>query len=204
MSHSAPEPDSILQLKLNLRRSMRERRRAIAADRREQCNGALNQLLITRMLELPACTVSAYLAFDGEPDLAPSFMALREAGFQLALPFIEKQGDYTGMVFRLWRLDDTLARNRLGFSEPSQGEELDPAELGVVLMPLVAWDNSGARLGMGAGYYDRALAPLRHSASPLRIGIGFDVQRSERIPIDGHDIPLHELVSESQRFTFPG
>ncbi len=107
------------------------------------------------------------------------------------------------MVFRLWQPNDALSANSLGFSEPSQGEQLEPCELGVILMPLVAWDPSGVRLGMGAGYYDKALAPLRHRAKPLRIGIAFDTQRLDKIPVDRHDIPLHELISESQRFTFP-
>lgn len=182
---------------------MRERRRTISSRQREQYNAALNQQLINRLLDLPPCTVSAYLAFDGEPDLAPSLVTLRDAGFQLALPFIESQDDSARMVFRLWQPSDALSANKLGFSEPTGGEKLDPAALGAVLMPLVAWDISGARLGMGAGYYDRALAPFRHSATPLRIGIAFDAQKSDRIPTDHHDIPLHELISESQRFTFP-
>ncbi len=203
MSHPVPEAELILQQKKNLRRTMRERRKAIAAVMRDQCNAALNQHLQNRLLGMPACTVSAYLAFDGEPDLAPSFLALREAGFQLALPFIETRAECTRMIFRLWQATDALSENKLGFAEPSQGVELDPAELGIMLLPLVAWDSSGARLGMGAGYYDRALAPLRHSATPVRIGIAFDAQRLDRIPSDHRDIPLHELISESQRFTFP-
>ena len=203
MNSPVPETESILQQKKRLRRTMREKRRAIAADQREQYNAALNRNLQNRLLGLPPCVVSAYLAFDGEPDLASSFHALREAGFQLALPSIESQADSVGMVFRLWQADDALAENKLGISEPQQGAQLDPAELGVILLPLVAWDNSGARLGMGAGYYDRALAPLRHCAAPVRIGIAFDMQRLDRIPGDPHDIALHELISESQRFTFP-
>jgi len=203
MTHPLPEPEIILQQKKNLRRAMRETRRTIPAGLREKYNAALNQQLMNRLLDLSPCKVSAYLAFDGEPDLSPSFPALREAGFQLALPFIETQADSTRMVFRRWQASDALSANTLGFSEPRQGEELDPSELGVVLMPLVAWDINGTRLGMGAGYYDRALAPLRHQARPLRIGIAFDAQRTDKIPTDRHDIPLHELISESQRFTFP-
>lgn len=203
MSQPVPEPEIILQQKLELRRVMRERRRSIAVTDREKNSAALNRLLIKRLLDLPACTVSAYLAFDGEPDLAPCFIALREKGFQLALPSIEAQGDSTHMVFRHWESDDVLSKNQLGISEPSQGEQLDPSELGAILMPLVAWDNSGARLGMGAGYYDRALAKLRHQARPLRIGIAFDAQRTDEIPTGRHDVPLHELISESGWFTFP-
>lgn len=203
MSHPVPEKELTLQQKMQLRRTVREKRRAIAPGLREQYNRALNRNLQDRLLGLPPCTVSAYLAFDGEPDLAQSFPILREAGFQLALPSIETQHEIPRMIFRLWQVDDALIENRLGLSEPVRGREFEPEELGVILLPLVAWDNSGGRLGMGAGYYDRALARLRHCAAPVRIGIAFDLQRLDRIPNDPNDVPLHELISESQRFTFP-
>jgi len=203
MQHPASEPELIQQQKKHLRQAMRQRRRQISSELREQYNSALNHRLLQRLLELPPCIVSAYLAFDGEADLSLSFEPLRQAGFQLALPFIEQQGETSRMIFRLWQVNDALSGNQLGFSEPSEGQELDPAALGVMLLPLVAWSSKGDRLGMGAGYYDKALAPLRHSARPLRIGIAFDVQRSDEIPVDPHDVPLHELISNKQRFTFP-
>lgn len=194
----------IQQHKKQLRSEMRKQRRMLDEQQRASGNRAICQGVLERLNELPPCTVAAYLAFDGEPDLAGVFPHLLEAGFRLALPFIEGHGDDSRMVFRYWRPEDSLARNRMGFHEPHLGETVATEDLGVILLPLVAWDQSGARLGMGAGYYDRALEPLRHSATPLRIGIAFDVQESARIPLDPHDVPLHELISDSRRFTFPG
>lgn len=202
MSSSSPEPALIQQQKKVLRSSMRARRRELPADLRIQYNVSLNDILLRRLLQLPPCLVAAYLAFDGEPDLAASFGPLREAGFQLALPFIEKQGPASRMIFRHWQSDDVLSKNSMGFAEPALGEELPPSDMGVILMPLVAWDSNGARLGMGAGYYDKALESLANQPVPLRIGIAFDVQRCSEIPTDPHDVPLHELISNSQRFTF--
>jgi len=202
MQHPVSEPE-LIQQKKRLRQAMRQRRRQISSELREQYNAALNQQLLQRLLKLSPCIVSAYLAFDGEADLVASFEPLRKAGFQLALPFIEQQAETSRMIFRLWQAHDALSGNQLGFLEPGEGQALDPAELGVILLPLVAWSSKGDRLGMGAGYYDKALAPLRHSARPLRIGIAFEVQRSDEIPVDPHDVPLHELISNKQRFTFP-
>jgi 5-formyltetrahydrofolate cyclo-ligase len=202
MAPSSLEPGLIQQQKKALRRSMRANRKALDAGLRAQFNAALNERLLSRLLELPPCLLATYLAFDGEPDLAASFGPLQQAGFRLALPFVEQQDPASRMVFRPWHPDDVLSENSLGFAEPSQGEEISPAEMGVILMPLVAWDSSGARLGMGAGYYDKALEPLRNLGSPLRIGIAFDVQRTSDLPTDPHDVPLHELISNSQRFTF--
>lgn len=202
MAPSSLEPALIQQQKKVLRSRMRARRRELAADLRAQHNVSLNDTLLRRLLQIPPCTVAAYLAFDGEPDLAASFGPLREAGFQLALPYIEKQGSASRMIFRHWQSDDVLSENSMGFAEPALGEEVQPADMGVILLPLVAWDSSGARLGMGAGYYDKALESLANQSVPLRIGIAFDVQRCSDIPTDPHDVPLHELISDSQRFTF--
>jgi 5-formyltetrahydrofolate cyclo-ligase len=196
------EPGLIQQQKKQLRSAMRAQRRGLAPELRVELNAALNDRLLNRLLELTPCRVAAYLAFDGEPDLAALFGPLRKAGFQFALPFIEKQGPESRMVFRHWQPEDMLSENSLGFAEPATGAEVQAAEMGVILMPLVAWDSNGSRLGMGAGYYDKTLAPLRDLQNPLRIGIAFDVQRSNEIPVDPHDVPLHELISDSQRFTF--
>lgn len=202
MNQSVPESAEIQQQKSHLRSSMRKRRRLLDTGLRAHLNAALNRRVVERLSQVQPCLVAAYLAFDGEPDLAPSFPEFLQAGFGLVLPFIESHGDTSHMVFRHWHPDDSLSRNRMGFSEPHLGENVAVSELGVILLPLVAWDEKGARLGMGAGYYDRALAACRDSSSPLRIGIAFDVQRSDEIPTDPHDVSLHELISDSQRFTF--
>jgi 5-formyltetrahydrofolate cyclo-ligase len=197
------EPALIQKQKTELRRMLRERRRQLDAEKRSLMNKALNLRLQKRFQSIAPCRVAAYLAFDGEPDISPSFLALQQAGFQLALPFIERNSSSKHMIFRRWAPSDELAKNNLGFSEPSGGDEVAPSELGVILMPLVGWDTSGARLGMGAGYYDRTLEDIRAQATPLRIGIAFDVQQSGQIPVDPHDVPLHELITDGQRFTFP-
>lgn len=202
MKPSVPDITGIQNRKKHLRSRMRKQRRMLDEQRRAQANRAISQAVIERLAPLQPCTVAAYLAFDGEPDLGDAFPALIEAGFRLALPFIESHGDTSRMVFRRWQPEDSLARNRMGFFEPHLGEIVAAKDLGAILMPLVAWDASGSRLGMGAGYYDRALEPLRHSATPLRIGIAFDVQRTDELPTDPHDVPLHELISDSRRFTF--
>jgi 5-formyltetrahydrofolate cyclo-ligase len=196
------EPALIQLQKASLRKAMRQQRRHLDAAQRAEFNTALNRNVLDRLLQLAPCLISAYLAFDGEPDLSESLARLRAAGFQLALPFIEKTGDSSRMVFRLWQPDDALSENPFGFAEPAGGAEVNPAKLGVILMPLVAWDAGGARLGMGAGYYDKVLEPLRDRNPPLRVGIAFDVQKSDGIPTDPHDVPLHELISNSGRFTF--
>lgn len=204
MNPPVPESDEIQQQKVQLRSSMRKRRRLLEPELREQWNTSLKQRVMERLVLMQPCPVAAYLAFDGEPDLSGIFPALVKAGFSMALPFIENHGDASRMVFRHWHPGDELSNNPMGFAEPHLGENIAVAKLGVILMPLVAWNKTGARLGMGAGYYDRALAASRAASSPLRIGIAYEIQRCDELPTNPHDVPMHELISDSQRFTFSG
>ena len=72
----------------------------------------------------------------------------------------------------------------------------------MLLIPLVAYDQFGNRLGMGAGYYDRHLEPLRDVRTPLRIGIAYSLQELERIKKNDWDIPLHGVINENGWFEF--
>jgi 5-formyltetrahydrofolate cyclo-ligase len=77
------------------------------------------------------------------------------------------------------------------------------ADIDLLLMPLVGWDESGTRLGMGAGFYDRALAPLCQSDAPVRAGVAYQLQKIPDLPNEPWDIRLHMLLSETGWFTCP-
>ena len=89
-----------------------------------------------------------------------------------------------------------MTENHFGIPEPENGPAIQPASLDCVLIPLVAWDRNGGRLGMGAGYYDRMLAPLEQKDTPLRIGIAYGLQEVKNVPVSSHDVPLHGLICE--------
>ena len=138
------------------------------------------------------------MAFDGEPDLGPLLEQWRAQGVCVALPVIDRQ---SGLSFREWRADAAVQKNWYGIDESPEGVELAIGDLDVMLVPLVAWDDHGNRLGMGAGYYDRALEPHRASMQPLRVGVAFAAQRAEQLPADEFDVPLHAVVTERGWFT---
>ena len=87
--------------------------------------------------------------------------------------------------------------NRYGIAEPAGTRELHPLEIDLVLVPLVAWDASGGRLGMGASFYDRFFQPYAADDRPQRIGIGYRAQQVTAIPLDPWDIRLHGVISET-------
>jgi 5,10-methenyltetrahydrofolate synthetase len=96
------------------------------------------------------------------------------------------------MIFRRWTPDTEMALDRHGIPIPATGEELRPD---VVLLPLVAFDPQGFRLGYGGGYFDRTLAAM--VPRPLAIGVGFELGRVADIRPQAHDIPLDATLTEA-------
>jgi 5-formyltetrahydrofolate cyclo-ligase len=138
--------------------------------------------------------VGWYLATDGEVDLGPAVGALRAEGTELWLPVV---GPSRSMRFAAWTTTTPLAPNRYGIAEPacSPDELVGAAELDAVVVPCVAVDPDGHRLGFGAGYYDRALAG---AAATARIGVAFEVQVVERLQPAPWDVPLDVVVTEAR------
>ena len=131
--------------------------------------------------------VAAYAALDGEPDVWP-FIARHP---RCALPVVESA---TRMTFRSHRVGEPLIANRFGIAEPARGAPVSVLKLSAALTPLVAFDDAGRRLGMGAGFYDRRFAASRH---PVLIGVAHELQRVPRLPQQDWDVPLDAVVTEA-------
>lgn len=135
-----------------------------------------------------------FFAFDGEPDLKP---LLRANPFrEFYVPVITR----TEMAFALVRADTLLTPNFYGIDEPARPELIDPRSLDLVLTPLVAFDNAGTRVGVGAGYYDRCFAFLRQRRvwfRPKLLGVAYELQRIDSIKANPWDVPLWGAVTEN-------
>lgn len=145
--------------------------------------------------------VAGYWAMDGE-------IALH--AFQLGLPAtvsycLPVLGSAQAMCFAPWKPGDALASNRFGIPEPDVDPSmlLAPADLALVVMPLVAFDDQGHRLGMGGGHYDRSFAFRNEQAAPpWLVGAAFCEQRLDAIPPQPWDIPMDAVCTE-RATTFP-
>ncbi|MDC0772922.1 5-formyltetrahydrofolate cyclo-ligase [Streptomyces sp. HD] len=198
MSHAgrAAEPD-----KRMLRRELLAVRGRLTADDVRASATAL----AGRALELPelarARTVAAYVSVGGEPGTLALLDALRARGVRVLLPALLPDNDldwgaYTG--------GDSLARvqhgGKMALFEPA-GERLGPGavtEADVVLLPGLAVDARGMRLGRGGGSYDRVLARLeRARAHPALVVLLYDSEVVERVPEEPHDRPVHAVVTPS-------
>src|SRR5687768_8786577 len=133
----------------------------------------------------PGTVVSAFWPMPGELDLRPLLEALHDRGCRCALPVVAGRNE--PLVFRAWEPGVTLTTSRFGISEP--GPERPEVRPDHALVPLLAFDDDGYRLGYGGGFYDRTLAKLRADGTgPLvAIGIGLEAQRRPDLPREPFD-----------------
>ena len=180
-----------------LRVEMRARRRGVSKPERARMAEALARHLGASLRVRRARRIACYLPNDGEMDLGPVMDFLRAAGRQVLLPALHG----AGLWFFPYDRETPLTPNRFGIPEPdAPAHTRCPARnLDLVLMPLVAFDPSGNRLGMGGGFYDRTFSYLRNRkfwTKPLLIGIAYEFQRLESLTPSPWDIPLQAIATE--------
>ncbi len=181
-------------LRQGLRREMRSRRRSLPRVRRQFAVRAIIRRLRAHAAYQRARSVALYWPADGEPDIRGIEAHARARGKRLYLPVVGGGG---GMAFAPWVRGGRLRRNRYGIPEPAGGRRVPAGRLDLLVMPLVAFDAAGNRLGMGGGYYDRALAQ-RHRR-PFLVGIAFACQQVEAVPAQPWDIPMTCVITERGR-----
>ena len=134
--------------------------------------------------------VGGFWPIGTEADPLPLLEALRERGGTIALPVVT--GPARPLIFRLWNKDMPLVP--AGFGTLAPGPDAPVVRPDILLLPLLAYDEAGHRLGYGGGYYDRTLADWR--PRPILVGFGFSGQGHKSIPHEAHDVMLDAVVTE--------
>jgi len=183
-----------------LRQQMRADRRALS---RQQQNLAAQRLCRQIARSAPfqrARRVAFYLATDGEISPKPLLELALKMGKACYLPVLHPIR-HNRLWFVRYRPGCAMSRNRFGIDEPH--DKLNPRvpawSLDLVLLPLVAFDPQGGRLGMGGGFYDRSFAFKRRIAGghkPRLIGLAHELQKVERLSLASWDIPLEAIASD--------
>jgi 5-formyltetrahydrofolate cyclo-ligase len=160
--------------------------------------GALAEIFIAAVPFHAGAVAAGYMPIKDEIDPGPLMAELEARGHRLALPTIVSDPDAPGggtLVFRSWHAGAPLDGGPLGTRQPAAGAEaVRPT---VVLVPLLAFDNAGNRLGYGKGYYDRALSALRAAGPPVvAVGLAFAAQRVDAVPVSACDQRLDWIVTE--------
>lgn len=191
--------------KRSLRVRFRDLRRGLAPSEQERAALALKRNLVSSPELKRARRIAFYVAQDGEIDPAHLMTWCLDANRDCYLPVLAP-GHHDGFLwFGRVRLGDDLRLNRFGIPEPRRHLEkrLNPWTLDLVLVPLVAFDDAGHRLGMGGGFYDRTLDFDRRFRRPLVIGLAHHFQQAESLPVEAWDVILDGVATDREFLRFP-
>lgn len=179
----------------NLRNSIRQKRRTLSAtDKMKSATQIVNQLIQHPILQ-NSYKIAAYLPSDGEVNLTYWFERAWRQSKQCYLPVIVNKK----LLFALYTPTTKLQANRWNILEPVSNELIAPDQLEATIVPLVAFDKYGNRMGRGLGYYDRSFAftnKLSTHTKRYLIGVAYAFQESTQLTPNRWDIPMHSVITE--------
>ena len=188
---------SVDETKSILRREATARRDALPAAERQQAAEAIAVRPFPIAIP-PGAIVSGFMPLKSEINPLALLRKLAEAGATLALPAVAGKGK--PLTMRAWAFGGPLASGVWGIREPMpDAPEVDPD---ILIVPLLAFDRRGHRLGYGAGYYDMTLTALRAKKPIVAIGIGYAAQEVEAVPTTPRDAPLDLVLTERETIDF--
>lgn len=184
---------AIVATKQTMRVEMMEHRDTLSATKRREAAREIAAPGLEFANPPPGAVVSGYSAMRSELDPLPLMKRLSDIGHLLALPVTPPRGN--PLLFRQWRPGARLVDGGFGVRVP--GEEAGEVDPDILLVPLLAFDARGFRLGYGAGYYDRTLRTLRARKPVIAVGIAYDEQKVEYVPHDDYDEQLDWVLTPS-------
>jgi 5-formyltetrahydrofolate cyclo-ligase len=191
--HENPTPERLAEAKRALRALATERRRQLAAEVGPAAAGAAAaDHFLAAFKPKPRTVISGYWPLEGEFDPRPLMERLLERGHPIGLPVVI--GRDQPLQFRDWRPGIALVPGPFRVATPPPDAPL--LEPRILLVPMLAFDREGYRLGYGGGFYDRTLEQLRARAGALAVGTAFDGQEVAHVPHADFDQPLDWIVTE--------
>lgn len=182
------------------RKAALARRERVSAHLGAEAGAAVAERFLAALKPPQGATVSGYWPFGGELDPRPLMERLYAGGHVLALPVIAGRG--LPLIFRRWQPGQALEAGAHGIPVPGPAvAEIVPR---LLLVPLLAFDRDGYRLGYGGGYYDRTLARLKAEGEALAVGLAFAAQEVDAVPHEGQDQRLDWIVTEREAIALEG
>jgi len=186
-------PSTVDERKSQLRREAMARRDALPADLRQAAAATIAARAFPLAMT-PGVIVSGFMPLKSEINPLPLMRQLAAAGARLALPTIDRRGK--ALIMRAFTFGDALASGQWGIREPKpEAPEVAPD---IMLVPLLAFDRSGRRIGYGAGYYDMTIAKFRAVKRIVAIGIAFAAQEIAAVPVTERDARLDLVLTERE------
>ena len=184
-------------IKTELRREALARRDALPAADRAQAA----ETIAARAFPVAAASgavVAGFMPMKSEINPLPLMRKLAAAGARLALPVVAGRGK--PLIMRAWGIGEPLAAGVWGIREPEPSAAVVAPD--ILLVPLLAFDRAGQRIGYGAGYYDLTIAALRAKQAVIAIGVAFAAQEIAAVPATPHDAPLDLVLTEREVIDF--
>ena len=189
LTHTSPN-------KNDLRRTMRAKRQCYPIVSAQ----AASQTICKKLLSLKSITqsqhIAIYLASDNEVCLAPLIEKLQQQNKTLYAPVVTEQQ----LQFKQYISIEQCTPNQFNILEPQQAQSFSADNCDCILVPGIAFDKSGGRLGYGKGYFDRTLAACHTHNLPITIGIAYHWQVLNTLPRDPWDQTCHHIVTEQSCF----
>ena len=191
-----------MSIRSHLRTQLKLRRNALSVFEQNEASKKVALKLSEHKKIAQANHIAVYLSNDGELATTAFIEWCWQENKAVFLPVVHPFSA-GNLLFLQYQKTTKLINNRYGILEPKLDiTQVCPlAELDVICTPLVAFDNTGARLGMGGGFYDRSLANWQQNKL-YPIGLAHDCQQVEQVPIESWDIPLPEIITPSKSFSF--
>jgi 5-formyltetrahydrofolate cyclo-ligase len=191
--------DDIAELKSSIRRAAVARRDALPADARAKAAEVIAARPFPIALK-PGGVVSGFSPLKSEINPIALMRKLSDAGAQLALPVVAGRGK--PLIMRAWNFGAPLASGVWGIREPMpDAPEVAPD---ILLVPLLAFDCAGHRIGYGAGYYDMTIAKFRAIKPIVAVGIAYAAQEIDAVPTTPRDARLDLVLTEREVIDFRG
>ena len=185
----------------DIRKQLRVKRRSLSPQLQNSASEQLASYLCNESVFIDAQKIGFYIANDGEIDPAAVMASAENLNKQCFLPIVGPNKT-NNLYFGPFDANTKLKPNRYGILEPSfdEGKIVFPQSLDVLFMPLVGFDRQGNRIGMGGGYYDRALAFMKEqeTSSLTLVGLAHSIQEIPQISSQSWDIPLHLIATEKE------
>lgn len=187
----------------DIRRQKRILRKELSQGIQKHNSLALCQNIIKEKTYRNSKSIACYLSNDGEIDPYPIIEHAWFSGKKVFLPVLSPLKK--SLYFVPYKIDSKMSINRYNIPEPvcKPSQWRTACQLDLLLLPLVAFDPHGNRIGMGGGFYDRTLAYLQHRQywkKPALVGLAHEIQQTGKLETQNWDVPLDIIVTEKQRY----
>ena len=176
--------------KQNIRKFLIDRRNELSTEFEKKNNSHIH--LRTLLKDIGKCKIGSYFAFRNEISTKLIHELLFSLELEVSLPCIQNKDH--NLIFRKWKINDDLVKNKYGIFEPNEDVIEDYPEM--IIVPLVGFSMSGYRLGYGGGYYDRFINAKNKSEKIITVGFGYSFQELDDLPVESHDQKLNWILTE--------